>query len=211
MGITALAGVAAVGTPPAGDQANAVLSGSFSAVGPSQPLALWGSFNFLLWGSVNTSLTTTSGSLTASVVSGTGIAAGQAVNSVNVPPGTTWASFSGTSGTLALPPGVTSAAIVTGTDAAAIIAAVAWTGTVAIERSFDGGTTWLIVGVGGGGTGAVYIGATQAATPVSITGAEPERQVLYRANCTAYSGTVPINYRFSTTGAAATAWGIPAS
>ena len=39
MGIPAPAGVSAAGAPPAGDQANAVLSGQFLAVGPSAPFA----------------------------------------------------------------------------------------------------------------------------------------------------------------------------
>ena len=97
-------GVGAAGTPPAGDLAQAVLSGVISAVGPTAPFPFQGWGNFSLWASVKTTLTTTAGSLTASVGSGTGIAAGGSVNSANVPPGTTWATFSGTSGTLALPP-----------------------------------------------------------------------------------------------------------
>lgn len=61
-------------------------------------------------------------------------------------------------------------------------------GTVRFERSFDNGVTWLP--------------ATQAGSPVTFTAPftevliEPEADVLYRLNCTAYtSGT--INYRIS--------------
>lgn len=103
MGAPALAGVGASGAPPANDLANAVVSGVFSGVGPGLPFAFVGQCNALLYASINTTLTTTAGSNAATVAVGTGIAAGASVNSVNVPPGTTWATFAGTSGTLALP------------------------------------------------------------------------------------------------------------
>lgn len=79
-----------------------------------------------------------------------------------------------------------------------------YTGSVQLERSFDGGTTPVICGVGGAGQQAIYATGTQ----VSIVISEPEKGMLYRLNCTALSvGT--INWRFSTTSPAATAWGIP--
>jgi hypothetical protein len=63
-------------------------------------------------------------------------------------------------------------------------------GTVAVERSFDGGTTFIAVARDTSGTAATFT----AATSLSIS--EPERSVLYRLNCTAFtSGT--INYRLS--------------
>lgn len=208
MGIPAPAGVGASGIPPAGDQANAVVQGTFAAAGVSQPFAIYGAFNFCIWGTTVVTLTTTNGSSNASVSSGTGIKAGQTVNSVNVPPGTVWATFSGTSGTLAFASGYTNANVVTGADTAAIVATTAWAGTVQLERSFDGGKTYFVCGVGGVGQGAIYSGATMAGQAVSIVGAEPEKGVLYRANCILFtSGT--INYRISTTGLAAMAWGIP--
>jgi hypothetical protein len=62
--------------------------------------------------------------------------------------------------------------------------------TVKLERSFDGGTTWIVCGKDSSGTESAYTGA------VSLTVTEPEQNVLYRWNCTAYtSGTV--NYRLS--------------
>ena len=86
----------------------------------------------------------------------------------------------------------------------------AWGGSVQLERSFDGGMTWLICGVGGAGQGAIYTGVAQAGVPVSVVASEPERGVLYRLNCTAYvSGT--INYRLSVSGLAAMAWGVPSA
>jgi len=265
MAIPAPLGVAASGQPVVGDQATAVLTGTIAAVGPGKPFAFRGPMNLLLWTSIATALTTTAGSLTATVASGAGLAAGVAVNSVNVPPGTTYGSISGTSGTLALPvqtqPGVVqlgAAAIgglaftagllgatvssprlpvgttvvqisaqplsaptdapgnntpvdffefaptangvtVTGTDAAATFtgAAIVFSGTVQLERSFDGGRTWIPCNVGAMGTLAQF----SAGTPVSITFGEPERQMLYRLNCLAWaSGT--INYRISQTGGA---------
>lgn len=63
-------------------------------------------------------------------------------------------------------------------------------GTVQVERSFDGGTTFVPVSKDTSGSIATYT------APCSIICAEPELGVLYRVNCTAYtSGT--INYRLS--------------
>jgi hypothetical protein len=68
---------------------------------------------------------------------------------------------------------------------------------VQIQRSFDGGTEWL--------TRVDLVGNGSYTTPISLVVAEPERGVLYRLACTAFtSGT--INYRLSATGAAAMAW-----
>ncbi len=86
-----------------------------------------------------------------------------------------------------------------GADAAAIFtgAAVVWVGTVQLERSFDGGHTFVVCNTTVDGTLAQFT----AGTPVSITFGEPEKNVLYRLNCIAYtSGT--INYRISQTGGA---------
>lgn len=86
-----------------------------------------------------------------------------------------------------------------GADAAAVFtgAGVSWVGTVQLERSFDGGNTFVVCNIGGGGQLAQYT----AGTPVSLTFGEPEKNVLYRLNCIAYtSGT--INYRISQTGGA---------
>lgn len=112
-------GVTASGAPPAGDLANDVFSGVFTAVGPSASFPFQGQANFAIWAANNTPLTVTAGSTAASVVSGTGIVAGASVNSILVPAGTTWATFAGTAGTLAFPPQtywgkVDSAGIVTG-------------------------------------------------------------------------------------------------
>ncbi len=200
MGVPAAAGISALGTPPTGDKANAVVTGTFGAIGPSAPFAFRGPMNVAIWASVNTALTTTANSNAASVASGTGIAAGQAVKSANVPAGTTWLTFSGTSGTLAFPPGFTSANVVTGVDASASFtgAAILWVGTIQVERSFDGGYTWIPANIGGAGQVAQYA----AGTPVSLTFGEPEKFVLYRLNCIAYtSGT--INYRISQNAGAA--------
>lgn len=62
--------------------------------------------------------------------------------------------------------------------------------TVQLERSFDGGTTWLPTAEDTTGAAAAY------SAPVSLVADEPEHQVLHRLNCTAWtSGTV--NYRLS--------------
>ena len=104
MGKPASIGVTASGLPPQNDQANAVLSGQISAIGPQPPFAFRGPMNLDIWASINTTLTTTKGSLTATVASGTGLAAGVAVNSSLVPPGTTATVVSGTNVTLKCPP-----------------------------------------------------------------------------------------------------------
>lgn len=192
-------------TPPAGDSANAVLQGTMPlALGTSAWWSAYGAFNLSLWGTVATTLTTTASSNNASVSSGTGIAAGQSVKSVNVPPGTTWLTFSGTSGTLAFAPGYTSANVVTGTDTAASFGNVATSLTVQLEKSYDGGSTWLICGVGGGGLQAIYTNPQG----FSIAWTEVEKGVLYRLNNTAFSSGT-LNYRFSTNGLAAMSQGVP--
>lgn len=280
MGIPAPVGIAASGLPPAGDQANAVLSGTLVAVGPTQPFAFRGPMNLFIWGSVATALTVTASSLSATVASATGLAAGYAVKSTLVPPGTTLGALTGTNATLALPPitlpgttsttqaaisnlpataglvgatvtgpgipsgttvlsvtvaavpgndnypgalgtvrisampttasvltppqfftftGVSAGILTAGTDSAATYtgAGANFVGTVQVERSFDGGYTWIACNIGAG-----TIASFNAGTPVSITFGEPERNVLYRLNCLAYtSGT--INYRISQTGGAA--------
>jgi hypothetical protein len=291
MGIPASNGIDAAGTPNLGDQANAVLSGVITGLGPTAPFAFRGPMNFELFASINTALTTTLGSLNATIGSATGLAAGVAINSANVVPGTTVKTIAGTNITLGIPPltifgtidangvitlpppsgpvgfatqllgatvtipsnsygvtlpaGTTVAAVVqndvpstniyagvpaiirlsvpptalpvnqgqipfqfaptgnaiavTGADAAATFtgAAVTFSATINIERSFDAGRTWIVCNIGGTGTLAQY-----TAGPISLTFGEPEKNVLYRLNCIVYaSGT--INYRFSQTGGAA--------
>lgn len=58
-----------------------------------------------------------------------------------------------------------------------------------IQRSFDGGTTWINVSEDTAGTAATYT------TAISLVLAENEPGVLYRLNCVYVSGTV--NYRLS--------------
>ncbi len=197
------------GVPPANDKANFVISGTFTAIGVSQPFYAYGSFNCVIWGSTNTTLTIASaGATTGTVGSATGLANGQTIKSTLVPPGTTF-TISATTVTFVLPPGFTAANILAGTDAGALFMTTACSGTVDLERSFDGGATWLMCGVGGLGAGATYVLGSQVTTPIAVpisfVTSEPEGGMLYRLNCLAYtSGT--INYRISGTGAAAMAW-----
>ncbi len=286
MGVPAPAGVGASGRPGPGDQANGVLSGTFQAIGVSQPFAFRGSMNLALWASYNTTLTTVNGSLAATVGAGGTIAPGAAINGSNVPLGTTVGTIVGTAITLLLPtltfhgrtnasstlmtgifntsgllgatvtgPGIqagttvaesvipsippsfgysgargtirlslqptaanstqnepsmftfklTPAAVVTGADIAAVFtgAAIVYSGTIQVERSFDGGATWLVCNVGGQGLMAQY----SAGTPINNSFPEWEMQVLYRLNCTVY-GSGTMNYRMSQTGPAAQSLGI---
>lgn len=65
-----------------------------------------------------------------------------------------------------------------------------FSGTAQLEKSFNGGTTWLPCCKDNDGTAASYTSA------INLSAFEPEYGVLYRWNCTAYtSGT--INYRIS--------------
>ena len=274
----------AFGTPAFGDQANAVVSGAFTGVGPSAPFAFWGPFNLLIWNEVSTSLTTNAGSLNATVGSASGLAAGNPINSAVAPPGATIGSITGTDIVLALAPislyGVvntvnasvsglpsttglldaavsgpgipkgttvtaiaiaavaptdqspgstgtvllskqptiataptnyplggpqgtpltfvpTGNAITGGEDPAAIFTGSAFAATVQLERSFDGGNTWITCNIGGAALLAQYIDST----PISCVVGETEKGVAYRLNCIDYtSGTIA--YRLSTTGAA---------
>lgn len=103
MGIPAPIGVSAAGIPNLNSQANAEVRGVFNGVGVSQPFAFQGPMNIAIWCAVVHTLTTTKGSLAATLDSATGVAAGSAVKSVNVPKGTTIATIVGTNVTLALP------------------------------------------------------------------------------------------------------------
>lgn len=99
---------------------------------------------------------------------------------------------------------VTNNSVTTGTDSGALFvgAGVSYSGQVQLERSFDGGKTWIVCNIGGSGTLAQYPSTAGTGYPVSLTFGEPERVMLYRLNCISYTSGV-INYRLSTTGAAA--------
>lgn len=101
---------------------------------------------------------------------------------------------------------LTNDSVVTGTDTGATYTGFGIVGAAAttfnIERSFDGGGTWIICNIGGSGQPAQF----PFTTPVSVSFGEPERNVLYRINMIAFgsqaSGTT-IQYRISATGMAA--------
>ena len=80
-----------------------------------------------------------------------------------------------------------------------------WTGSVRLEWSFDGGTTWFIAGVGGGGQQAIY---TSGFDVGFVASAGAEKGLLFRLNCTALS-VGQLAYRMSQTSPAPTAWGVP--
>lgn len=66
-------------------------------------------------------------------------------------------------------------------------------GVVQLERSFDGGATWVACNLDAAGTPAAWTLASTA--PLNATWYEPEAGVLYRLNCTTYSAA--ITYRLS--------------
>lgn len=207
--------IQAAATPPVNDAAQAVLSGAFTAVGPGPAFAFYGAFNVLMWGSAVVSLATQAASANATVNSTVALTPGQGLVSARVPYGATIVAFSTTNLgglTTVQIAGLTTTQVgglTAGTDAAALVIGVTPDATVNLERSFDGGQTWITCGIGGGGQPASYdMGAAGIDNPVSFVVAEPERQVAYRLNCISYtSGTV--NYRISATGLAAMTWGIP--
>lgn len=72
-------------------------------------------------------------------------------------------------------------------------------GTVAVQRSYDGGNTWVIHSIIiSTGIQAMSFAIT-AAAPLSIMLTEPERGMMYQLNCTAFTST--ITYRLSATAA----------
>lgn len=203
----------ATGVPTAGDQANAVVSGAFTVAGQvSQPFCFYGAFNVLIYPTLVNALTTVAGSATATFGSATGLAVGETVVSTLVPPGTVVGAIQSTvTVTLSGLTNAQIAALTSGTDAAATLvgAGVTVSATINLERSFDGGSTWITCGVGGGGQPASYVlGSSAITNPISFTVGEPERGVAYRLHCIAYaSGNIA--YRISATGLAAMTWGIP--
>lgn len=76
-------------------------------------------------------------------------------------------------------------------------------GTVQLERSFDGGLTFIPVSLTNKGDAVAKWTAN-----VSTSFMEPERGVLYRLNCIAYTSG-GLNYRLSGTGQAATTLNVP--
>lgn len=192
------AALPASGTPPTGDQANAVVTGSIAALGPTAPFVFWGAFNVAIWAQLNDSLTTAAASTTAAVTTVVGVAVGQAINSTLVPQGATVGSVGSlTTITIAGLSTTQIAAIATGTDAAALFEPAVPTATVRLERSFDGGVTWITCGIGAGLPATFDLNALGGA--VSIVVNEVERGCAYRLNCTAYSSGA-IQYRMSASG-----------
>lgn len=57
--------------------------------------------------------------------------------------------------------------------------------TIQLERSDDGGSNWFIASKNADGDQAIYI--TTAGTGFNGIIDEPEGQILYRLNCTAYT------------------------
>jgi len=213
--------ISGVPAPPQGEAANFVIANTvpITAIGPTQPFPIYGPFNVSLWSAVNTALTISAGNQTAgqgTVAAATGLVNGMWVRSTLVPPGTTF-TIATTTLTFQFSPGFTNANLVVGTDNNALYGPTAWAGTKAVvERSFDGGLTWLAAGLpSGSGASAIYEGANQATlnplftagivAPVSLNLTESERGVLYRLNFITYAAG-NMYYRISGTGPAAMAW-----
>lgn len=99
--------------------------------------------------------------------------------------------------------------VVTGADPAATFtgASIFFNATVQLERSFDGGATWIACNIGGSGALAQWVGdGSTTGTPISLAFGDPEAGMLYRLNALAFSAVsnVALKYRISTTGQAGT-------
>src|SRR5262249_46751234 len=91
-------------------------------------------------------------------------------------------------------------AIAAGTDATAVYTGAGsgyqpGTFTAQLERSFDGGSTWIGCNVGFGN-----LASFSNAFPFSLAFGDPEECVLYRINTLTFTSTPTVNYRISTTG-----------
>lgn len=75
------------------------------------------------------------------------------------------------------------------------------TTALVVERSADGGSTWVGCNIGGSGQPAKF---TSWANPISLAFGEPEAGMLYRVNCLVFSGATrtTITYRWSASGQA---------
>jgi len=152
--------------------------------------------------------------LTGATVTGTGIPGSTTVVSVEtaavngaggvvVISNAATASTAGNNGRQAIEFGLVAAGILTNAGTAASFtgkAIVATGNTFLVEKSFDGGATWLNVNTTAG-TIAEFVAPNTACVLID----EPELGVLYRVNCSVYSSVsgTTFNYRISTTGPAA--------
>lgn len=169
--------------------------------------------------------------LLGAAVTGPGIPAGTTVSAVDVeaiPPNPA-TGYPGRRGTVTISNAVTEAptrneqspfmfaiddgVIAAGVDADAVFtgAAIVYNGTPQLERSFDGGATWLPCNIGSTAVLARWASGTTGGVPVSISFGEPEQYVMYRVNMVAYTGIgdTTFNYRMSETGQAARTLSVP--
>lgn len=65
------------------------------------------------------------------------------------------------------------------------VSLVGGVGTVKLEKSYDGGSTWVDDSMDGSGSVASWVLAS--GQEINVIGEEPEQGVLYRLNCTAYT------------------------
>lgn len=295
MGYPSPLGLAGFGTPPYGDGATAVLSGSFTETGVSSPFAFYGSANFTLYCQVENTISTTQGSSTATVTGSTAslIEAGTSIYTALFQSGSVFSAYSAGSGTIAfqplgvygdvtplsdiitgyfptdgnipgtditgsvitgygIPDSTTISEIIVHSDKTFIASSrnpnkvvirlsqaatelpnlpnitprtaltiypstnmlptdsnsafftgssLPYTGSVQLEKSYDGGYTWIVANIGPPGSGALAI--YQNASSVSFSLFEPEKQVLYRWNCTSLTlagSNDTVQYRISQTG-----------
>lgn len=214
--------------PEDGDRANAVVTGQFTAAGQvSSPIPIYGAFNVVMYGVLAGSLILGDGtakasfddtdSLAAGLVAGAGIRTDSDV----LPAGATFASVGHDGNDTVNVGGLTTVQLggLTTSQIAGLTAGtieveltgigIVPTATIVLERSFDGGETWIPCNVGSVGQPAEYeFGSSGITNPVSFVVGEPEVVINYRLNCTSFTSGVPLEYRISTTGLAALAWGV---
>lgn len=178
-------------TTTAEDKYKGLVSGSFAALGYSAAFPIndnnntKGAFNATIWGIVTTTMGTTTSSKDITVASATGILAGQRAVGVGIPDGAFVTGVSGTTITLS------DAATATAASGVAVsFLDAAFSATVRLVRSFDGGATYHPVAINTNGDPAEYT------ANASIVVREPEQDVLYRLECYVYSSGT-IGYRIS--------------
>lgn len=176
MGTPSLAGLSGT-DKAASDRATAVISGTITAVGPCKAFSAWGPMNLVIWGQRTTTLATTAGSASATVGSATGIAAGDSINSPNVPPGTTAGGISSTTVTLAFMPQAWSGTLANGVAAITDVADV--TGTLPNGKSIS-----TLVG-------ATILNSPYFAAGTTVLNVGPDGRSLHTS--TAPSGVLPGN------------------
>lgn len=201
------ANIADGASPYPKDQANGVVEGVLDAAWEaSEPFTFYGSYNLTLVPFISQALTTTAGSLAASVASITGMSVGDPISASTLPEGAYVAVVGGTT-TITLG-GISAAEVEAGTVTATSWGDTAADAIVRLERSFDGGNLWTARSRALDGTKAEWdMDTAGLQAGVSCVFTEPENGVATRVRCVEYTAG-KIAYRLSATGNMAQSAGV---